>query len=485
MPRIYIATENAIAIDDSSLIDPDHRKGLFNDVPVYNYVNATVTVEGSNGYDFSELEAQVKVRGNYSSSYEKKPIRIKFDKKQTMCGLNGEEKFKNWVLLAEYRDSSMLRNSVAFFLGKELLEGEGVYASDFCFVEVYLNNAYYGLFVLAEQQEAKSGRVDLPKAVDPADYPDPTPEEQAAIDNVKIGYFIEYDGYYTQEDELERFAVDYYPAMTGISAGANNTPIRLLNNNRMNPSQYGRVPGFTIKSDVYTTAQRDFIAKCVQSIWNVVLNATYVNHSNLSANPYYTMDEDGNYVVDRTITSAQEAVGKVIDLDSLYTMYILQELLADSDLSWSSFFFSIDMSEGGAHKLVYTAPWDFDSAIGISTTASGNSAFYAMNTSNPWLVVFARQSWFWNGVRVKWNAATEKGVFDRMFEMIDNNTRNYVEAFARNFSRWPNSIGRIQQNSRHVAEVATFRTQADASAYMRNWLLARVTNLGNLIASQT
>jgi hypothetical protein len=41
---------------------------------------------------------QVKVRGNWTTDYPKKSLRIKFDDKQKMFGLNSDGEFKNWVL---------------------------------------------------------------------------------------------------------------------------------------------------------------------------------------------------------------------------------------------------------------------------------------------------------------------------------------------------------------------------------------------------
>ncbi len=58
---------------------------------------------------------------------EKKPYRIKFDKKQVMLGLNNDLSAKSWVLLAEYVDKTLLINTTAFFMGNEILGGDGYY----------------------------------------------------------------------------------------------------------------------------------------------------------------------------------------------------------------------------------------------------------------------------------------------------------------------------------------------------------------------
>ena len=483
LPKINIVTENKKSIDDRSLIDTTKKKGLNNEIPVYNFVNAIISVNGCGEYNLENEPAQVKVRGNYTSTYEKKPIRIKFNKKQSMCGLNGGQKFKNWVLLSEYRDSSMLRNSVAFYLGNRLFKDDN-YCSDCCYAEVFLNGAYYGLFLLCEQQEVKEGRVDVDVPLDPSDYPTPTPEQQVALENERTGYFFEYDGYYKQEDELHRAEIDFFPSLFGINAGQWSTPIKLYNGHPLNPTNHGTIAGFTVHSDVYFENQRDYLEKCLQSVWNVVLDACYSDHSDLNENPYHTMDKSGNFVASRSITDAKQAVASVIDLDSLYAMYTIQELFADSDLAWSSFFFSLDMSADGKQKLVYTAPWDFDSSMGLTSSASNRFTFFVMNNNNPWLVVFINQKWFWEGVVDLWNEMTEDGVFDRIADRIDVTSECYEEAFSRNFARWPNSIGAHVPGGSQVKEVLDFKTQKDAAKYLKKWLDQRIKSLTELFADR-
>ena len=109
----------------------------------------------------NNVSGKVKVRGNYTSSYDKKPIRIKFDKKQKMLGLNNDNELKSWVLLANWKDSSMLRDASAFYLANALLESDGYYSSDFRFVKVYLNDSYNGVYLLVEQQQINKYRYNL------------------------------------------------------------------------------------------------------------------------------------------------------------------------------------------------------------------------------------------------------------------------------------------------------------------------------------
>ena len=53
------------------------------------YEECVISTENSDGSVLLDgTAAQVKVRGNWTTNYAKKSFRIKFDKKQTMLGLN-------------------------------------------------------------------------------------------------------------------------------------------------------------------------------------------------------------------------------------------------------------------------------------------------------------------------------------------------------------------------------------------------------------
>lgn len=461
IPRIDINTENGIALDDDSLI-----KGwkVPESVLEYDYTNADISVSNCEGYELTDVAAKVKIRGNYSSTYPKRPIRIKFDKKQKMCGLSDDNKFKNWVLLADYKDSSMLRNSVALYLGNSMLNADGLYCSDFRYVEVYLNGKYNGLYLLVEQQEVKDDkRISVSETPDPEDDP-------VAADTVKIGYSVEFDGYYYTEKDLEKFTVNY-------------DRLRLESGSYVNVHQNG----FSIKSDVYYTKQRDFIKKCIQNIWDIVYDATYKSHYDLTKQPFYTLDENGNKVKDYTIKTPREAVEKVIDVRSLVDTYILNEICQDMDLGWSSFYMSLDMSEGGDRLLKFEAPWDFDSTLG--SAAADNTKLFALNrmshnggtvSPNPWLMVCAREGWFWTHVQAKWKALEEAGTFTGVIEMIDYFSNNYVDIYQKNFKKWPECIGR-KIEYQQIDLIATFKTEKQAATYLKTWLTERIENLGKLI----
>ena len=242
MAEIHIETDNHLPIDDASLINPNEHKGKNGELSAYDYVGATISVDHcEEKYVLNEASGKVKVRGNYTSSYAKKPIRIKFDKKQPMLGLNKDNSLKSWVLLANWKDSSMLRDASAFYLANAILESDGYYASDFRFVKVYLNGSYNGVYLLVEQQQINKNRINIP-------------ESESEEDSEKTGYFLEYDGYYKNEPENQRFTISYNDVKNG------NT-------------------GFTVSNDIMNTAQYNFIKKVTQNIWKVVYDACKKSHT--------------------------------------------------------------------------------------------------------------------------------------------------------------------------------------------------------------
>ncbi|MDE6270282.1 MAG: CotH kinase family protein [Muribaculaceae bacterium] len=120
------------------------------------YLAATLDVEG-NGYteDAEGLSLQVKGRGNTSWVMPKKPMRLKFPKKTSICGLR---KAKNFVLLNNYLDPSLMRNALAMWLAQKL---EVPYANTIVPCNVFINGHYAGSYTLTEKVGINGASVDI------------------------------------------------------------------------------------------------------------------------------------------------------------------------------------------------------------------------------------------------------------------------------------------------------------------------------------
>ena len=118
------------------------------------YLKAEVTVEETEDLVYS-ASALIKGRGNATWGYEKKPYKLKFDQK---AGLLGFAANKEWVLLAEYCDKSLMRTTYMC----ELARTTGLpYPINCRHVNLYLNDEYLGVYLLTDQVEKKKNRVDI------------------------------------------------------------------------------------------------------------------------------------------------------------------------------------------------------------------------------------------------------------------------------------------------------------------------------------
>lgn len=480
MPVISIQTVESTS-NSLKFIDEPISKHVAQDIaswtPNYKmppepyYVNCRISVLNQDQEtELDNADAQVKVRGNWTSSYPKKPLRIKFKEKKNILGLNDGGEYKDWLLLAEYKDASMLRNKVSFDVANAILKEDGLYGSDSMLVSVVVNGDYRGIYLLCEQQEIKKGRVagtSLKK-------------EYVATD---IGYLFEMDGYYNSEDDMHRFHVSYNdnaPLVPYDGAGGSGKTMKCL----PDKSDYMKKDiGFSIKSDINSKKQTKFIENFVENTYRIMYEAAYHGEN-------YVFTDDFSSINKTDEITPREAIERVVNVNSLADMYIISELTCDADIYWSSFYMSADFGPDGDKKLTFQAPWDFDSGLGNKNRCLNGKGYYAANivpdvngytdyggqydTINPWLAVLMYQDWYLDIIKDKWTRIYDAGVFDDAVEMIETHTDKYAEEFKRNYKKWNNII----DNGEFVGELSqparACKTQADAAAFLERWFKARV-----------
>ena len=430
------------------------------------YEECTVTLTDADGTSLlADADAQVKVRGNWTTVYEKKPLRIKFTDKTNMLGLCDGADQRNWLLLAEYKDGSMLRNKAAFSAAKEILGADGLYSTDSEFVTVEINGEYYGVYLLTDMQQVSSHRVDITE---------PEPE----YTGTDIGYFLEFDGYFYNEDELHGFHVDYADNAALIPYDGNDgtgNKIKCLPSSIIDPKDD---VGFTIKSQINSQEQHDFIENFVNNTYRIMYEAAYNDKA-------FVFDDDYSSISETSDITPQEAVEKVVNVDSLADTYIISDLTCDADIYWSSFYMDVDFGENGDRKLTFEAPWDFDSSMGNKDRCINGAGFYACSivpdvngnvykTCNPWLVVLAYEDWYQDIIKEKWTRAYDGGVFDRAIELVENDSAALQDEFTKNYDKWDN----IKHNEDFVNELsepaAACKTEQEAADFLADWLRKRV-----------
>lgn len=144
-----------------------------------DYLKAHVKLDGNGQFidTVFQTDLQVKGRGNTTWSMPKKPYRLKLSDKAPLLGMPSS---KDWVLLANYADKSLIRNSVAFELSKRT---EMPYTPRSQSVELVLNGKYAGNYLLTEQVKIAKDRIDI-EEMDADDL---------SGDKLTGGYFMEVD----------------------------------------------------------------------------------------------------------------------------------------------------------------------------------------------------------------------------------------------------------------------------------------------------
>lgn len=168
IPTIYITTVDSVPVENKT-----------------TWVPGFITVVGGDSSDV-QVKDTIEIRGRGNSTWwmAKKPYRIKFNQKRHL--LNMKDDAKDWVLLANYADKTLIRNAVAFEIGQYIgME----FTPSVKFADVYLNNVFLGNYFVTDQIEAGKNRVDIEK-LDTLDVAEP---------NVSGGYLFERDGFYNTE----------------------------------------------------------------------------------------------------------------------------------------------------------------------------------------------------------------------------------------------------------------------------------------------
>ncbi len=138
LPRIVIETKNFAQIRNRET-----------DIP------AKLQIWGKDSPESDVLGLEIKGRGNSSFTMAKYSIKLKFESKQSLFGM---PKDREWDLVANHRDKSMLRNYITYQLAHTLHDS---YSPRNQFVEVFLNSQYMGVYMLVEHIKVSPQRVKI------------------------------------------------------------------------------------------------------------------------------------------------------------------------------------------------------------------------------------------------------------------------------------------------------------------------------------
>ena len=356
---------------------------LINALPQVDVVDET-TLEVTGTRD---MLVDIKGRGNSTWMLEKRPFQLSFEKKINL--IQGGGTAKKWILLANQVDRSLLRNQLALDWARTSLTGIP-FTSDTQPVEFYLNGEYMGVYLLVEQSEVGTGRVEVTKP-------------EANTGNIdEIGFLLERDNLAENNGVPQE---DYY----------------------VKDDTYGEL--FTIKAGVFEVEDAN------GNLTDTTTSGAHNTNANALAIQQYISK------VSAAIKSGnQAAIEGYVDMPSLVDMFILQEFTKNCDVGGSSFYMSKDV--GADAKLVFNPPWDFDKGFGNDERGKDPTGLYSANSSNDnvnkWFNSLWSQSWFRELVKTRWAELRSDANSNpqNLIAQANEFTNDYKDSLNRNFDKW-------------------------------------------------
>ena len=404
LPVVHISTE-----EKSEILSRD------------NYVNCLVEIMNCDDIYKLTASAGIRVRGNASAYYgdieqiRNNPVsyRIKFNEKQSVLGLNGFAQCRSWILLRTYEAG--VRDHLAYKIAKAINGGE-YYVSDSTFVQLYVNEKYAGMYLLCEQTQENSQRIDITEA-------------KNGYEGTDIGYLVELDNYASEDDD-PFFLLNYSLEEITDIEGTARVPVKY---------------SYSVKNDLYSDEQLKYIERYFEVAWEIPMRA-------IKYGEYYTFDEELNLVPAQDMfSSAFECINAVIDVKSVVDMYMTYEIVNDQDVGGGSFFFAVDFSEESKYpRLTMVAPWDFDWAYSDYHSEADGGLYAAKfkdelfihgdkshiaygDRSNPWLILFYSADWFRELVKEKWNERLE--YIREALDEVENTAVDFSDDFNKDGTR--------------------------------------------------
>lgn len=270
---------------------------------------------------------QIKGRGNSTWKSDKKPYQIKLSTKTDLLQTGSEDnETKTWVLLANYSDSSMMRNTLIYNLGLEL-------GMEFCtennWVNLYYDGEYRGCYLLSEKVEIGSGRVDI------TDLEELNEEANEGVD------------------------IEEFPVETGTTA---NGATYLYCVDMKSPEDV--TGGYLLEMEIYTRVEEEVCYFTTSRGQNVVVKSPeYASKEEMDyIASLYQEWEDAIYNGGVNPTTGK-AHAEYVDLRSAAICYLANEISKNQDGFRTSSFFYKDNDD----DMMYMGPlWDYDITLNFN-----------------------------------------------------------------------------------------------------------------------
>lgn len=262
----------------------------------------------------------LKGRGNSSWSMAKKSYGLKLTAQASLLGMTPG---KSWVLSGSGTDATNIRNKLFYDMAVECGLKNAVESE---WVDLYINGAYYGCYLLSEKITVATGRLEIGEL-----------EEKTELLNENN--LNTYPNYKINQNGME---------LVGYAIPNNPTDI---------------TGGYLLETESYRSRFEGepsrFSTKNGQSV--VIQHPSYASVEQLHYISSFVQDfEDALYSED-----GYDSLGKYyteyIDLESFVQRYLIEEISKNIDAGYSSYYC---YKSQGESKLYAGPVWDFDTALG-------------------------------------------------------------------------------------------------------------------------
>ena len=253
----------------------------------------------------------IRGRGNSTWDNPKKPYKIQLSEKANLFGMG---KSKDWALMANYYDNTVMRNRLTYWLGAKLGMPYSVESLPVDFVMTGADGAkYLGVYDLSETVKIEKSRVNIDKL-------DTEPEDASAAGDKeyqKTGGYLFSIFSPLQKDDPES---NTFTTKNGVEFHFNN-------------------PEFLDEDGLteWQKEQRTYLINNVQEIENLIVDSEEIDQA------------------------THDKIAEMLDLKSVADYWLMQELTRNGDAygTGSTYFFK---KRGG--KMYFGPLWDFDLAWG-------------------------------------------------------------------------------------------------------------------------
>ena len=367
----------------------------------------------------------IETRGNSTQDFEKKSYGLEtrdIFEEDSAVSLFGMGKDEDWILHAMVIDKSLLRIPLSFHLAQQ----SGQYASEWKYVELFIDEDYQGVYILTERIKRDDDRVDIAKME----------VSDVSGDEVTGGYILRLNWL----DGSEGFRSDYN------SKGGQ----KLL------------FQWYYPKAENLVSAQRNYIQDWMAEFEEALFSDNFYN-------------------------SQGKRYSEYIDLKAFADFFLINEFSKNSDGYKLSTYIHKDRDSRDG-RLKAGPIWDFDQTYGLSIVCSSHitdgwlylqnqSACGDLESMPLWWEQLMTDSRFTRELKCQWNELREGPYHrDSIMSWIDEHAEMIREARIRNFEKW-DFIG-----ERIWIEPDNFpQTYDEEISYLKNWIDQRLAWLDNNI----